>query len=165
MLLLPLLMSFLAPSQATLTTVPNVDLKRYAGTWYEIASYPNRFQKGCTCTTATYSPDSKGKVIVENRCNRNDKRSYVKGSAAVVPNSSNAKLKVSFFWPFSGKYWIIDLADDYSYSVVSNPSMKYLWILFRDREMDPATLASIKDRLKAKGFDLSKLQMTKQDCQ
>src|SRR5690349_5064535 len=165
MLLLSLLMSILAPYQDTLTTVPNVDLKRYAGTWYEIASYPNRFQKGCTCTTATYSLDSKGKVIVENRCNRNDKRSYVKGSASVVPNSGNAKLKVSFFWPFSGKYWIIDLADDYSYSVVSNPSMKYLWILSRTKEMDQATLTAIKERLQSKGFDLSRLQMTKQDCQ
>jgi apolipoprotein D and lipocalin family protein len=165
MLLLPVLMAVLTQGQAPLATVPHVDLTRYAGTWYEIASYPNRFQKGCTCTTATYSLDDNGKVIVENRCNRSDKRSYIKGSASVVPNSGNAKLKVSFFWPFSGKYWVIDLADDYSYSVVSNPSMKYLWILSRTREMDQATLNAIKDRLKAKGFDLSTLQMTKQDCQ
>jgi apolipoprotein D and lipocalin family protein len=146
-------------------TVPNVDLDKYAGKWYEIASYPQRFQKGCHCTTAEYTLSDKGYVIVENRCNRdsvNGKPSYIKGKAFVEKNSGNAKLKVQFFWPFKGKYWIIDLANDYSYAVVSHPNKKYLWILSRTSKMDDSVYLGIISRLKSKGFDLSKLQKTVQ---
>ncbi len=149
----------------TLQTVPHVDLSRYAGKWYEIASFPQRFQKGCNCTTAEYTLGEKGFVIVENRCNRdsvNGKQSYIKGKAFVVPNSGNAKLKVQFFWPFKGKYWIIDLAEDYSYAVVSHPNKKYLWILSRTPKMDDSTYEQICSRLKKMEFDLSKLMKTKQ---
>lgn len=148
-----------------LQTVPNVDLKKYSGKWYEIASYPQRFQKGCHRTIAEYTLSDKGYVIVENSCNRNSlngKLSSIKGKAFVEKNSGNAKLKVQFFWPFKGKYWIIDLADDYSYAVVSHPNKKYLWILSRTPQMDKALYQQIIMRLKEKGFDLSKLQTTQQ---
>jgi len=150
----------------TLQTVANVDLNRYAGKWYEIASYPQRFQKGCTCTTAEYTATDKGYVIVENRCNKDSvvgQQAYIKGKAFVEKNSGNAKLKVQFFWPFKGKYWIIDLATDYSYAVVSHPTKKYLWILSRTPQMNNITYQEILNRLKEKGFDLSKLQTTKQN--
>lgn len=149
----------------TLETVPSVDLNKYAGKWFEIASYPQRFQKGCNCTTAEYTLSEKGYVIVENRCNKgsvNGKQSYIKGKAFVEEGSGNAKLKVQFFWPFKCKYWIIDLADDYSYAVVSNPNRKYLWILSRTSKMDDAVYLQIISRLKSKGFDISKLQRTRQ---
>jgi apolipoprotein D and lipocalin family protein len=148
-----------------LQTVAQVDLKSYAGKWYEIASFPQRFQKGCTCTTAEYTPTDKGYIIVENRCNKdsvNGRQSYIKGEAFVEKNSGNAKLNVQFFWPFTGKYWIIDLADDYNYAVVSNPNKKNLWILSRTPKMNENTYQQITNRLKEKGFDLSKLQKTKQ---
>jgi len=135
------------------------------GRWYEIASYPQRFQKGCHCTTAQYTLSKKGYVIVENRCNRDSIRgreSYIKGKAFVEKNSGNAKLKVQFFWPFRAKYWIIDLADDYSYAVVSHPNKKYLWILSRTTKIDEKIFKEIIDRLRTKGFDLSKLQITVQ---
>ncbi len=146
-------------------SVAHVDLQKYAGKWFEIAAYPQIFEKGCNCTTATYTLSDKGYVIVENRCNKdsvNGKLSYIKGKAFVEKDSSNAKLKVQFFWPFRAKYWIIDLADDYSYAVVSHPNKKYLWILSRTSKMDPAIYRQILDRLKAKGFDLSKLKITTQ---
>ena len=149
----------------TLQTVPYVDIDKYAGKWYEIASYPQRFQKGCHCTTAEYTLSKEGYVIVENRCNRdsvNGKQSYIKGKAFVEKNSGNAKLKVQFFWPFRAKYWIIDLADDYSYAVVSHPGKKYLWILSRTPKMNDAVYRQIIVRLKEKGFDLTKLQVTQQ---
>lgn len=148
-----------------LQAVPNVDLKKYAGKWYEIASYPQRFQKGCHCTTAEYTLTDKDYIIVENRCNRdsvNGKQSYIKGKAFVEKNSGNAKLLVQFFWPFKGKYWIIDLADDYSYAVVSHPNKQYLWILSRNPKMDAAVYQKIISRLKEKGFDVTKLQITAQ---
>ncbi len=147
----------------TIDSLPNVDLKRYAGKWYEIASYPQRFQKSCHCTTAEYTLSDRGYVIVENRCNRdsiNGKQTYIKGKAFVEKDSGNAKLKVQFFWPFRGKYWIIDLADDYSYAVVSHPNKKYLWILSRTPQMDAQVYEHILLRLKNKGFDLDKIQKT-----
>ncbi len=148
-----------------LQTVPKVDLKKYAGKWYEIASFPQPFQKGCYCTTAEYTLSNKGYVIVENRCNRdsiNGRQSYIKGKAFVEKDSGNAKLKVQFFWPFRAKYWIIELADDYSYAVVSHPNRKYLWILSRTPKMDNTTYQQILSRLREKGFDLGKLQLTQQ---
>ncbi|MBP6723158.1 MAG: lipocalin family protein, partial [Bacteroidia bacterium] len=140
-------------------------LQKYAGKWYEIASYPLSFQRGCHCTTAEYTVTDKGYVIVENRCNRdsvNGKASYIKGKAFVTKNSGNAKLKVQFFWPFTGKYWIIELPEDYSYAVVSHPNRKYLWILSRTSKMDPAIYDGILARLKQKQFDLTRLQKTVQ---
>lgn len=149
----------------TLQTVPYVDLNKYSGKWYEIASFPQRFQKGCYCTTAEYTLTDKGYVTVENRCNKdsiNGKQSYIKGKAFIENNSGNSKLKVQFFWPFKGKYWIIDLADDYSYAVVSHPNRKYLWILSRTPFMSDDIYERITDRLKEKNFDLSKLKKTTQ---
>jgi apolipoprotein D and lipocalin family protein len=148
-------------------TVPFVDLAKYAGKWYEIASFPQYFQKGCNCTTAEYTLSEKGYVIVENRCRKdsiNGKESYIKGKAFVKKNTGNAQLKVQFFWPFRAKYWIIDLADDYSYAVVSHPNRKYLWILSRTPKMDAQIFERIILRLKNNQFDISKLKMTNQEC-
>lgn len=154
-----------ASSSQSLQTVPYVDLGKYAGKWYEISSIPQRFQKGCFCTTAEYSESDKDFLIVENRCNKGSltgKQSYIKGKAFIEANSGNAKLKVQFFWPFRGKYWIIDLADDYSYAVVGHPNRKYLWILSRTPGMDDVLYQQITSRVKAMGFDISKLKLTKQ---
>ena len=145
-----------------LKTVSSVDFKKYSGTWYEIASFPQHFQKGCECTTAEYTPTDKGYVTVENRCKKNGKESYIKGKAFVDKNSGNAKLKVQFFWPFKGKYWIIDLADNYSYAVISHPNKKYLWILSRKPKLDEEVYNGIITRLKEKGIDLTELKITKQ---
>ena len=79
-----------------------------------------------------------------------------------MKNSSNAKLKVQFFWPFRDKYWIIDLADDYSYAAVGHPNRKYLWILSRTPEMNQQVYEGILARLKVKGFDTNKLNKTPQ---
>lgn len=149
----------------TLQTVSNVDLKKYSGKWHEIASYPQWFQKGCHCTTAEYTISEKSYVIVENKCYKDSAKgalSYIQGKAFIEKNSGNAKLKVQFFRPFKGKYWIIDLADDYSYAVVSHPNRKYLWILSRTPEMDDLIYRQVILRLKEKGFDLTKLKVTPQ---
>lgn len=153
-------------SYAPLQTVAEVDLKRYAGKWYEIASFPQRFQKNCFCTTAEYSISDKGYIEVFNQCNKdsvNGRISSIKGKAFVEEGSNNAKLKVQFFWPFKGKYWIIDLAPDYSYAVVGHPNRKYLWILSRTPQMDSAIYLGILERVKANGFDISKLVRTQQN--
>lgn len=159
------LISFFMTKAQILQTVSVVDLNKYAGKWYEIASFPQRFQKGCHCTTAEYTLSSKGYVIVENKCNKDSiygKQMSIRGKAFVEKNSGNAKLKVQFFWPFKAKYWIIDLANDYSYAVVSHPNKKYLWILSRTPQMNDEIYNQILLRLKEMGFDLSKLNVTPQ---
>jgi apolipoprotein D and lipocalin family protein len=148
-----------------LKTVSNVDLNKYAGKWFEIASFPQQFQKNCYCTTAVYTPTDKGYIVVENRCKKGSvdgKESYIKGKAFVDSNSGNSKLKVQFFWPFKGKYWIIDLADDYSFAVVGHPNRKYLWILSRTPQMKESAYNEIISKIKEKGFDVSKIKLTKQ---
>lgn len=149
----------------TLQTVQFVDLDKYAGKWYEIASFPQRFQKNCYGTNATYTLSDKGFVVVENRCNKyslTGKLSYIKGKAFVEKNSGNAKLKVQFFWPFKGKYWIIDLANDYSYAIVGHPNRRYLWILSRTPLMNEETYSQILARLSLNGFDTKMLKRTVQ---
>jgi len=148
------------PPQAPLETVPQVDLGRYMGTWFEIASFPQRFQKGCTDSRAEYRVRPDGDVEVLNSCLRDGKVDTAKGKAWVVDKTTNAKLKVSFFWPFRGDYWIIDLGKDYEYAVVSAPSRKYLWILAREPRMDETLYATIIEQLRARGFDIAKLQRT-----
>ena len=154
-----------AAADPPLRTVPSVDLARYAGTWYEIASYPQRFQKGCTGTTATYTLRANGTVEVLNRCARDSLSGHVtvaRGRARVVDKSTNARLKVSFFWPFWGDYWIIDLGRDYEYAVVGHPNRKYLWILSRTPAMDPAVYEGILERLRAQAYDTARLVRTVQ---
>src|SRR4030042_2531382 len=146
-----------------LKVVTFVDLNRYAGTWYEISRYPNRFQKGCVGTTATYTIRKNGKIDVLNQCRKgmlNGEISSVKGTAWVVDNKTNAKLKVSFFWPFSGHYWIIDLGETYDYAVVGHPNRKYLWILSRSPKLEEPLYQRILERLRNQSYDLSKLIYT-----
>jgi apolipoprotein D and lipocalin family protein len=151
-----------ADSNAALQTVAHVDLTRYLGRWYEIARYPMRFEKDCASdVTATYSQLSNGKIEVLNECRKADgqvKRS--KGTARVVDKTTNAKLKVTFFWPFSGNYWIIDLAPDYSYAVVGEPDRKYLWILSRSPQLTESVYGQIVTRVHELGYDPSLLMKT-----
>lgn len=146
-----------------LQTVENVDINRYMGKWYEIAAFPQRFEKGCTCTTAEYTLQENGTVRVDNSCIAYGKRKRSIGTAKVVDKRTNARLKVSFFRPFWGKYWIIDLADDYSYAVVGHPNRKYLWILSRTPDMNEQVYGAILIRLKNKGFDTTLLKRVEQN--
>lgn len=148
-----------------LETVPAVDLNRYIGQWYEIARYPNRFQRKCSSdTTATYSLKADGKISVVNECREsNGKLSKATGTARVTDKNTNAKLKVTFFWPFSGNYWVIGLGSNYEYAVVGEPSRKYLWVLSRTPQMAPALYSEAIKVISEKGYDPSRLITTKQD--
>ncbi|MBE2254100.1 MAG: lipocalin family protein [Myxococcus sp.] len=147
-----------------LTTVPKVELNRYLGTWYEIGSFPQSFQKGCTGTTATYSLREDGLIRVENRCRKDalDGPENVAVGRARVVDPSGAKLEVSFFGPFWGDYWVIDLAEDYSFAVVGNPSRDYLWVLSRRPTMPAEVLEGIRARLAEKSYTLERFVMTTQ---
>jgi apolipoprotein D and lipocalin family protein len=168
-----LLQSALAYAQepAPLEPVPSVDLARYAGTWYEIALYPNYFQRMCVAgTQAAYRALEKDVIEVRNRC-INDKKEEVSvlGQARVQAGSNNAKLRVRFapdwlaWLPFVwAPYWVIQLAEDYRYAVVSEPSRDYLWILSRTPTLPAEDLNAIQVRLKEQGFDVTQLKFTPQ---
>lgn len=147
-----------------LKTVDSVDLQRYAGDWYEIARYPNRFQRDCDSDVhVRYMLQSSGKINVRNECRKaNGKPDIANGIAKVVDTKSNAKLKVTFFWPFYGDYWIIDLDPHYRYAAVGEPGRKYLWILSRAKELDQQTYQHILQHVAENGYDTSKLVKTKQ---
>ncbi len=153
---------------APLDVVDNVDVNRYLGKWYEISHLPNSFQKGCNCSTAEYSIIDSTTIRVINTCRKDSTTGeidQVKGKAFVVDESNNSKLRVQFFWPFRGDYWIIDLdKDNYAYAVVGTPSRKYLWILSRTPKMDVNLYTSLIEKWKVKGFDTSMLIKTNQDC-
>ncbi len=151
--------------KANLEVVPAVDLNRYAGKWYEIARLPNRFQRECAGnTTATYTLRPDGKITVLNECRKADGRTKsAKGTARVADaRGPNTKLKVTFFWPFSGDYWIIDLDPEYRWAVVGEPGRDYLWILSREPQLNTALYQQIVERAKQRGFDTEKLLKTSQ---
>ncbi len=155
-----------APAQdRPLDVVDHVDLERYLGTWYEIATIPQRFQKGCVGVTATYSLRPDGKIRVINRCRKetlDGKLRDIEGKAWVVDKKTNAKLKVQFFWPFSGDYWIIELDAGYQWAVVGHPNRNYLWILCRKPRMEQALYDDLIDRIDNKGYDIARIKPTLQ---
>ena len=126
-----------------LEVVESVDLDRYLGRWYEVASIPQSFQRGCRNSQAEYSKMSRNRIRVINTCLANGRTKRVKGKAWIADTATNAKLKVQFFWPFKGDYWIIELDEGYQYAVVGNPERTSLWILSRS----PKISDELYDRL------------------
>jgi apolipoprotein D and lipocalin family protein len=154
-----------------LQAVPRVEIERYLGTWYEIAKYPNRFQKQCVgSTTATYSLKSNGKIEVLNECLKQDgSKMSAKGEAKIYDKSTNAKLKVRFapgflsFFPFVwANYWIIDLDPDYKYVVIGEPKREYFWILSRDPVISEDVYQDLLARAKNMGYDPARVELSPQ---
>jgi len=143
-----------------------VNLDSYVGHWYEFARYDNRFEKGCESVTAEYVKRDNGLISVTNRCRLGGVDGPPKvseGRAKIVPDSDNAKLKVSFFGPFYvGSYWVLDHADDYSWSIIGEPSGRFLWILTRAKVPPPVLRADLIRRVGALGYDTSMLRQTQQ---
>lgn len=152
-------------------TVEQVDLNKYIGKWYEVASIPQWFQKDCIAnTTAEYSFAEDNYLVVDNSCEQeNGERKRAEGRAKVVDKDTNAKLKVTFvklfkwIFAFGGKYWILDLAPDYSYAVVGDPTREYAWILSRTPTLPQDKLIAAELALKAQGYDTCKVLTSLQD--
>jgi apolipoprotein D and lipocalin family protein len=144
--------------------VAAVDLGRYAGKWYEIASFPMFFQRKCVGdTTAQYALKPDGEISVLNRCRTEDGFDQAEGTAWAVEGGANARLKVSFFWPFRADYWVIGLDANYRWAVVGNPNRKYLWILSRTPRLPQEDLELALQSARAQGYDLAQLRYTKQE--
>lgn len=148
-----------------LVSVASVDLDRYTGRWYEIARFPNSFEEDCVGVTATYSKNPDGTIKVLNRCllkTLTGKESIAEGSARVVDTASNAKLAVTFFWPFEGDYWVIALEPEYKWAIVGEPSGRYLWILSRTPQVPDDVRADLLSRLERLGYNTRALYWTPQ---
>jgi apolipoprotein D and lipocalin family protein len=149
--------------QAPVVSVPAVDLARYSGKWFEIASFPMFFQRNCVSdTTAEYAPAPEGAITVHNRCRTESGFDDATGRATVVEGFANSRLKVSFFWPFKADYWVLGLDPEYRWAVVGNPNRKYLWLLSRAPQLSPVLLESALASARTQGFDLSQLRYTPQ---
>ena len=156
---------------APLQTIPNVDVQRYMGRWYEIAKFPNRFQAQCLSdAVAEYRPLGDGRVEVGNHCKlANGTVEDVVGAARQIGPADSPKFQVRFapawlsllpaVW---GDYWIVDLDNNYTLAAVSEPKREYLWILSRTPSVDPAAYRALLARLSAMGLDIDKLAVTKQ---
>lgn len=159
-----------AQTQAPVRTVPQVVLDRYVGEWFEIARFPNRFQRQCRGDVrASYARRADGRIDVVNRCRTADGQTEARGVARVVDQQTSAALKVRFapawlsFLPFVwGDYWIIGLAPDYTWAVVGDPGRSYLWILARTPRLDDQSLELARAAARRNGFDVDRLVPTPQ---
>lgn len=160
-----------APAPAALRTIEALDVPRYMGTWYEIAKYPNWFQKKCLADTrAAYQLQAGGTVKVTNRCRQeNGEFNEAVGEARQTGAATSPRLQVRFApaWlsllPFVwGDYWVVDLDAQYQLVAVSEPKREYLWVLSRTPAVSAGAYEALLGRLKAQGFDLNRLELTPQ---
>lgn len=158
-------------SDAAVKTIPSLDVSRYMGTWYEIAKYPNWFQKKCLSNTkAVYSARTDGTLKVLNSCKTADGDiSEAEGTARQIGPKDSPKLEVRFapawlsFIPMVwGDYWVIDLDPQYQVAVVSDPRREYLWILSRTPQLDKKIYEEVLQRIQNQQFDVRKLELTTQ---
>ena len=165
-ILIAMLSLFSCKKSESLVTVSEVELNRYEGTWYEIARFPNRFEKGLDCVTANYTLLENGniRVINKGRKVKDQKWKQSEGKAWVPDSLFPGQLKVSFFWPFAGEYYIMELDENYRYSLVGSPSREYLWILCRNKNLDEATYEKLKEKAASLKFDVDRLEKINQDC-
>ena len=152
-------------------TITALDVPRYLGTWYEIAKFPNWFQKKCVSNTkAVYTAKPDGNLRVLNSCSTaNGEISEAEGLARQIGPKDSPKLEVRFapewlsFLPMVwGDYWVIDLDSRYQVAAVSDPRREYLWVLSRTPQLDPKVYDDLLQRLKQQQFDIQKLERTSQ---
>lgn len=148
-------------SENEVQTAPSVDLNKYIGKWYEVASIPQSFQKQCVGNTiADYSFGEKNLIVVINSCDtKTGKRSVSEGRAKIVDTNTNSKLKVTFvklidwIFAFGGNYWILDVDPGYNYALIGDPSRQYAWILSRTPNLPEEILVQAEKHFKAQGYD------------
>jgi lipocalin len=150
-----------------LPTVKFVDLKKYTGTWYEIARLPNRFEKGLTCISATYTLKENGEIKVLNQghlLENTSEKSQATGKAWIPDSNYPGRLKVQFFWPFAGDYYIIHLDDDYQYVLVGSPNRKFLWVLSKTKQLEETIYSKLLKIAEEQGFEVSTIIKVNHDC-
>lgn len=147
------------------TVVKHLDIEQYLGTWYEIARFDHRFERGLVGVTADYSlrPDGKIKVVNSGfKESLKGERSQAIGKAKIPDPNVPAKLKVSFFWFFYADYFVLELDEEYQWAVVGSSADNYLWILSRSPQLDEGIYSELLNKLTNRGYDVNKLIVVKQ---
>ena len=145
------------------STVKELDIQRYMGKWYEIARYNHSFEKGINHVITEYTFEENGKIRVENQGIKNGKPKFIVGKGKQPnPKEYPGRLKVSFFLWFYADYYILELDEDYQYTLVGSSSDNYLWILSRTPEMPKAQLDGLLQKIIQRGYDVSKLIFVEQ---
>lgn len=142
------------------TTVKELDLNRYLGTWYEIARFPHSFEKNLVGVTATYSLREDGKIKVLNQGYKNTldgELSVAEGKAKIPDKLQPGKLKVSFFWIFYGDYNVLELEENYQYVMIGSSTPKFFWILSSTPQLDAGTYEMLLEKARKRGYNLDKL--------
>ncbi len=153
------------PPADEVETVKELDIQKYLGLWYEIAAFPQRFQKDCTGVTAEYTQTELGRIHIKNSCFKKslDGVLSVANAKGWIPDPQfPGRLKVQFFWPFKGDYWVIGLDPDYQWAIVGSPTRKYLWFLSRTPQISETLFEKMSSLSQNQGFDLTKLKRTLQ---
>ncbi|MBW8333532.1 MAG: lipocalin family protein [Prolixibacteraceae bacterium] len=147
------------------TTVKELELNRYLGTWYEIARFPHSFEKNLVGVTATYSLRDDGKIKVINQGYKKSldgELSIAEGKAKIPDKAEPGKLKVAFFWIFYADYFVLELDENYQYAMIGSSSDKYFWILCRTPQMDTTTYEMLLEKARKRGYNLAKLEKVRQ---
>jgi apolipoprotein D and lipocalin family protein len=150
-----------------LDTVAMVDINRYMGKWYEIARLPNSFEEGLICITAEYSISPEGDITVVNRGYDPDGKgswNEVTGKAWIPDTLAPGKLKVQFFWPFAGDYYIMHLDTGYQHALIGDPSRKFLWVLSRTASLPEETIRELLDIANSRGFETQEVIKVDHEC-
>jgi apolipoprotein D and lipocalin family protein len=148
----------LALGQAGQTAM--IDFDRYVGVWFEQARFENFFEKGCAGVSSAYSKKPEGGLRVINRCFQDGldgAQKTAEGSAWAPDPKQPGKLKLQFFWPFSGDSWVLEVAPDYSWALVGNPAKSSAWVLSRKRQIDETLYSTLVEKLRARGYEVDKL--------
>jgi apolipoprotein D and lipocalin family protein len=157
---------FSCTSKKKLETVKDLDIEKYSGLWFEIAKLPNRFEKNLKCVSATYTINKDGSIKVFNQGynTKSLKTEKITGKATIPNSEKPGEIKVSFFGPFKGDYFVMDIDTNYQTVLVGSPSRKYLWILSRSISIDEGRMQELIAIAKANEFDTSIIELNTQDC-
>ena len=150
------------------TSIPEMDLTRYAGHWHEIARLPVSFQRKCAGDIlVAYALRADGSIAVRTTCRTHDGKQAIADGVARTVENHPGRLQVRFVPSWLSwvplvwaDYWVVALDPDYQWAVVGDPKRKHLWILAREPSMDNELFARLKAKAEAMGYDLAPLVVT-----
>jgi apolipoprotein D and lipocalin family protein len=150
----------------TLKTVEYVDIEKFMGDWYVISNIPTFIEKRATNALESYRLNNKGEIettfTFHEDSPEGDKKIY-KPKGFIKNNKTNAEWRMQFLWPFKMPYLIIDLDENYNYTVIGVPNRKYVWIMSRKPSLDSKIYSIIIDKLKQVGYDIKQIKKVTQE--
>jgi apolipoprotein D and lipocalin family protein len=155
-----------ASTLAPIKAVPHVDLRRFMGDWYVIATIPTRFEKNAYNALETYKLDPDGKVVTSFHYREGSFDRPVKtihSTGFVKPDTGNAVWGVQVIWPLKAQYIVAYLKDDYSQVIVARDARDYTWIMARTPTISPADYAALLEKVKAMGYPMDKIRKVPHD--